>query len=66
MLMLQIMLFVISSGASVKVRCDADKNLKGIFFQDQAMMEAYPELVGIDTTYKLITQTSFASVFNAL
>ncbi len=57
MLMLQIMLFVISSGASVEVRCDADKNLKGIFFQDQAMMEAfqaYPELVCIDATYKLL------------
>ena len=57
MLMLQIMLFVISSGASVEVRCDADKNLKGIFFQDPAMMEAfqaYPELVCIDATYKLL------------
>ncbi len=42
MLMLQIMIFVISLGASVEVHCDADKNLKGIilFFQDQAMMEA--------------------------
>ncbi len=30
MLMLQIMIFVISLGASVEVHCDADKNLKGI------------------------------------
>lgn len=44
-------------GASVEIYSDKDKNFKGLFFQDQQMKEAfqaYPELVCIDATYKLL------------
>ena len=44
-------------GASVEVYSDSEKNLKGIFFQDKQMLEcfkAYPELLCIDATYKLL------------
>lgn len=44
-------------GASVDVYSDGDNNLKGIFFQDQQMksaFKAYPELLCIDATYKLL------------
>ena len=45
------------TGAHVDVFSDDDKNLKGIFFQDQQMKDAfkaYPELICIDATYKLL------------
>ena len=41
----------------MEIYSDKDKNLKGLFFQDQQMKEAfqaYPELVCIDATYKLL------------
>ena len=44
-------------GASVGVYCDYEQNLKGLFFQDQHMIDtfkAYPELHCIDATYKLV------------
>ena len=44
-------------GASVEVYCDDKKNLKGIFFQDQQIIEifkAYLELLCLDATYKLL------------
>lgn len=44
-------------GASVEIYTDVDQNLKGIFFQDQQMKDAfkaYPELLCIDATYKLL------------
>ena len=44
-------------GASVEIYSDSERNLKGIFFQDQQMLEcfkAYPELLCIDATYKLL------------
>ena len=40
----------------VKLLCDEDSNFCGIFFQDQEMKDvfkAYPELVCLDSTYKL-------------
>ena len=45
------------AGASVEVYTDHERNFKGIFFQDQQMREcfkAYPELLCIDATYKLL------------
>ena len=45
------------AGVSVEVYCDPGKNLKGMFFQDQQMMQTfkvYPELLCLDATYKLI------------
>ena len=44
-------------GASVEVYPDEDKNFKGLFFHDSQMkhaFEAYPELIFIDATYKLL------------
>ena len=44
-------------GASVEVYSDEEKNFKGLFFQDQQMkhaFQAYPELVCIGATYKLL------------
>ena len=49
--------FSFDAGAFVEVYSDHEKNLKGIFFQDQQMREcfkAYPELLCIDATYKLL------------
>ena len=44
-------------GADVEIYSDTERNLQGIFFQDHAMKEsfiAFPELVCIDATYKLL------------
>ena len=44
-------------GACVEVFSDEDSNLKGLYFQDRQMVEvfqAYPELLCIDATYKLL------------
>ena len=44
-------------GASVEVLVDQSDMLQGIFFQDQEMKDifsAYPELVCVDATYKLL------------
>jgi len=44
-------------GASVEVHCDGENNFKGLFFQDVQMREAfhaYPEIMFIDATYKLL------------
>ena len=44
-------------GANVEVYSDEDKNFKCLFFQDSQMkpaFEAYPELIFIDATYKLL------------
>ena len=44
-------------GASVEVYSDKDNNFKGLFFQDKQMMEAfhaYPEVLCMDATYKLL------------
>ena len=41
----------------MEVYSDKDKNFKGLFFQDSQMrqaFEAYPELIFIDATYKLL------------
>lgn len=47
-----------SSGATVEVITDSESDaLKGIYFQDEEMKSifaAYPELVCIDATYKLL------------
>lgn len=43
-------------GASVEIYSQ-DENCKGIFFQDQQMKQAfsaYPDLIFIDATYKLL------------
>ena len=45
------------AGASVDIYSDDAKNLKGIFFQDEPMQlafKAYPELLCVDVTYKLL------------
>ena len=45
------------SGATVEVYSDEKKNFKGLFFQDGQMkdaFQAYPEIVFIDATYKLL------------
>lgn len=50
-------------GASVEVYSDEVKNLKGLFFQDQQMKDAFkafPELLCTDATYKLL-QVGFHS-----
>ena len=44
-------------GATVEVYSDEKKNFKGLFFQDSPMSDAfraYPEIVFIDATYKLL------------
>ena len=44
-------------GACVEVFCDDNNEFKGLFFQDKEMMsifEAYPEMIFIDATYKLL------------
>ena len=49
--------FHVQLGASVEVYSDEEKNFNGLFFQDQQMkdtFQAYPELVCIDATYKLL------------
>ncbi len=41
----------------MEIFSDSEKNLKGVFFQDQQMkecFEAYPELLCLDATYKLL------------
>lgn len=48
---------VLDAGASVEVYCDSERNLKSIFFPDQRMKDAfkaYPELLCLDATYKLL------------
>ena len=48
---------VLDAGAYAEVYCDSERNLKGIFFQDRQMKDAfkaYPELLCLDTTYKLL------------
>ena len=50
-------LSILDAGASVEIYCDCERNLKGIFFQDQQMKDAfkaYPELLCLDATYKLL------------
>ena len=45
------------SGATVEVYSDEKKNFKGLFFQDGQMkdaFQAYPEIVFINATYKLL------------
>ena len=45
------------AGAVVEVNVDNDKNFKGLFFQDPQMIscfQAYPELLCVDATYKLL------------
>ena len=45
------------AGASVNILTDVSDVLQGIFFQDQEMKDifaAYPELVCVDSTYKLL------------
>ena len=45
------------TGASVEVLVDQSNTLQGVFFQDQEMRDifsAYPELVCVDATYKLL------------
>ncbi|XP_065886150.1 zinc finger SWIM domain-containing protein 3-like isoform X3 [Dysidea avara] len=44
-------------GASVEVFCNKDNEFRGLFFQDLQMREAfdaYPEIVFVDATYKLL------------
>ena len=41
----------------MEVYSDSEKNFKGIFFQDQQMKQAYsayPEIIFVDATYKLL------------
>ena len=43
--------------ATVEILCDEDCNMKGLFFQDPSMkqsFQAYPEIVFLDATYKLL------------
>ena len=42
------------AGATVEVFSDEKKNFKGLFFQNQHMKQAYPELLCLDATYKLL------------
>ena len=59
---------LLTLGAYVEVYCDSEQNLKGIFFQDQQMLEAfkaYPERFCIDATYKLL-ELRFTRLPNAL
>ena len=45
------------AGAVVEVYVDNDNNFKGLIFQDPQMIscfQAYPELLCVDTTYKLL------------
>ena len=45
------------AGAVVEVYVDNDNNFKGQFFQDPQMIscfQAYPELLCVDATYKLL------------
>lgn len=47
----------IDVGANVSVFSDIEKNFKGLFFQDKQMTDtfnAYPELLCVDATYKLL------------
>lgn len=50
----------------MEVCSDKNKHFKGLYFQDKEMkhaFEAYPELVGIDATYKLLgTWTSYLPI----
>ena len=44
-------------GASVEVHCNSENHFKRLFFQDVQMREAfhaYPEILFIDATYKLL------------
>ena len=44
-------------GTSVDIYVDTEKNFKGIFMQDQLMLDAfkaYPEFICLDATYKLL------------
>lgn len=52
-----IMRIIIMVGATVEVYSDDSKNFKGLFFQDDLMkqaFQAYPEIVFMDATYKLL------------
>jgi len=50
-------IFVIAIGANVEISVDDNKQFRGLFVQDKQMkyaFEAYPELICIDATYKLL------------
>ena len=54
---LNLLCLCVHVGASVEVLVDQSDMLQGIFFQDQEMKDifsAYPELVCVDATYKLL------------
>ena len=53
---LHIPLYLIT-GEDVEILCDEDNTFKGILFQDKQMLDAfqaYPEIVFINATYKLL------------
>ena len=48
---------VYAAGCDVQVYSDEQRNFRGLFFQDKIMKEvfkAYPELIFMDVTYKLL------------
>ena len=50
-------IFSVVLGAQVAVLVDDNKALRGLFFQDQSMIDtfnAYPEIIFVDATYKLL------------
>ena len=50
-------MFSCNADATVEAYCDEEENFLGLFFQDQQMkqaFDAYPELICLDATYKLL------------
>ena len=49
--------FFFTTGVTIKIIADEESNFKALFYQDPEMhmvYQAYPELIMIDATYKLV------------
>ena len=53
------------AGCDVQVYSDEQSNFQGLFFQDKIIKEvfkAYPELIFVDATYKLLAKSWFSNI----
>ena len=60
---------LLDAGASVKVYCDSERNLKGIFSQDQQMKDVFKAYIPralVPRCYVQVVGTRTPSVFYAL
>ena len=56
---------VYAAGCDVQVYSNEQSNFQGLFFQDKIMKEvfkAYPVLIFVDATYKLLDKSWFSNI----